>query len=613
MTGAGFVPPTPSAPADRPAPVSRLAGPAALFAAAGPPPELAADHRAGGWWRDETFLHDLYRTAATAPDRPAIVSHRAHRPAGHRIVTLDHGQLARYVDRFAGALRSLGLGPGDPVAFQLPSWWEASALTLACLRIGAVAVPVLPTQRAHGLERVLGDLRVRLCVVPDAWEGFGHAEALAELAHRLPWLRHRVVLGDAAATGAVDFAAYFLRTPHEQLPDPGGPFVADPDRTALAVTVMGLGDSFTSTLHTPNTLYAGLRSQQQSPGLGPAPGEVSYSALPLTSLASLLFGVYWPVAVGGTAVFQDVWDPDSCLDLLEQAGVTRAYAAPVYWAEVLAAQRRAPRRPAALRLLLSGGRTRTPAGLLAELPVALGAPAVAVWGSPEVGLGTVARGETPAERSAESDGRPLPGLELSPLSELPRAPGGPAVERLRVRGPAVCLACWPHGAETLRLPWEQDQGWLDTGDLARADGLGGVQVVQWAGHRTGAIFLVPVAELEDALLAHPAVREAAVVGYPDPEHGELTCAVVVPAAGADPPGLPELRRHLTARGLAEAFLPTRLELAGSLPRDAHGGLRAEALRSWLARLRPGAPRPPLTRHSGHPQELGELRRQPRTR
>ncbi|BFV56534.1 medium-chain fatty-acid--CoA ligase [Kitasatospora sp. CMC57] len=571
----------------------RSTGPAALFAAAAAPPAgTAARYRTAGWWRDETFLHDLYRTAARDPHRPAIVAHRAHRPSGRRIVTLDYGQLARYVDRFAGALRSLGLGPGDPVAFQLPSWWETSALVLACLRIGAVAVPVLPTLRAHGLERVLGDLRVRICVVPDQWDGFGHAEALAELADRLPWLRHRVVIGDAAATGAVDFAEYFLRTPHEQLPSTVSRFRADPDRTALAVTVMGLGDSYTSALHSPNTLYAGLRSQQRSPGLGPEPGEVIYSALPLTSLASLLFTVYWPPAIGGTAVFQDVWDPDSCLDLLEQAGVTRAYAAPVYWAEVLAAQRRTPRHPAALRLILSGGRTGTPAGLLAELPGALGAPAAGVWGSPEVGLGTVARGETPAERSAESDGRPLPGLELSPLSELPRPPGAPAVERLRVRGPSVCLACWPHSADDLRLPWEEDDGWLDTGDLARADGLGGVQVVEWAGHRTGAIFLVPVAELEDGLLAHPAVSEAAVVGYPDHEHGELTCAVVVPAAGADPPALPELRRHLTARGVAEAFLPTRLELAGSLPRDAHGALRADALRTWLDRPRPGAPRPP---------------------
>ncbi|MFD0569495.1 hypothetical protein ACFQ0T_09750 [Kitasatospora gansuensis] len=78
-----------------------------------------------------------------------------------------------------------------------------------------------------------------------------------------------------------------------------------------------------------------------------------------------------------------------------------------------------------------------------------------------------------------------------------------------------------------------------------------------------------------------------MVGYPDPDHGELTCAVVVPTVGAAPPGLPELRRHLTARGIAEAFLPTRLELAGSLPRDTHGAVRAEALRTWLDRPRPG--------------------------
>lgn len=553
---------------------------AALLDAVAPPPAVAARYRAHGWWRAETFLHDLYRTAATAPTRPAIVSHRAHRPAARRTVTVTYAQLALYVDRFAAALRSLGVGAGDPVAYQLPGWWETAALTLACWRVGALAVPVLPAVRAHGLERILRGTQARVCVVPDEWEGFAHAEVLAELAPRLPWLRRRVVVGDAALTGAVDFGAYFVRTAHER-----GPYGRErplPADGGLLITVMGLGDRYTAVLHTPDTLYANIAERRE--------GEVFHCPMPFTSLASLLFTVCRPLAVGGTGVYRDVWDPGGCLDLMAEAGVNQVFAPPVYWTELLAAQRDAPRDLGALRLALSGGRTGTPAELLAELPGVLGAEVRTVWGTPEAGMATVARGETPAERRGESDGRPLPGLEVSVVGEGPGGVGERAVDRLRVRGPSVALATWPHGAETVTGPWEHDEGWLDTGDLGRADGLGGVRVTRRAEERTGGIFLVPVAELERELPAHPGVAEAAVVAYTDAEYGEMPCAVVVPATAAEPPGLVALREYLAGRGIAEAFLPTRLELVGSLPRDGSGELRREALRAWLARLRPGTPR-----------------------
>ncbi|MER5640627.1 AMP-binding protein [Kitasatospora sp. NPDC002227] len=545
------------------------------------PAEVAERFRAEGWWREETFLHDLYRTAALDPARPAIVADRSQRPAGQRITTLSYAQLALHVDRFAAALASLGIGPGDPVAYQLPNWWETAALTLACLRLGALAVPVLPTVRAHGLGRILAASAARVCVVPQAWDGFAHSEALAELAPGLPWLRHRVVIGDAAATGAVDFERYFLRTPHERhtrLPDllaTGGP-----DRAALLITVMGLADSFSSLLHSPNSLYANASTQLDPQGPGMRPGEAFFCPLPLTSLASLIYTVFWPLAVGGTGVYQDVWDPARCLELLAAARVDQVYAAPVYWAELLTAWRQEPRSLDRLRLVLCGGRTSTPPELPGELAEAFGVPVRTMWGAPELGMGTLA---DPA-----AGGTPLlpAGLELAPGPALGGEPS-----RLLARGPQLCLARWPHGDPAPEVTWEQGGGWLDTGDSAAADGHGGLRVVAHAGERTGSIFMVPVAEVEAGLLAHPLVQEAAVISYTDQEYGELPCAVVVPAARATPPGLVALREHLAARGLAEAFRPTRLELVGSLPRDAQGAIRKDVLRGWLDRLRPGVPRP----------------------
>ncbi|MFI5831255.1 AMP-binding protein [Streptomyces sp. NPDC051578] len=545
-----------------------------------PPDEVTARFRAAGWWRPQTFLDDLYRTAAVAPQRPAIVSERAHRPADRRRVTIGYGRLAAYVDRFAAALHSLGVAPGDPVAYQLPNWWETAALTLACLRAGAVAVPVLPTIRAHGLRRILDSTRARVCVVPDVWEGFPHAQALADLAPRLPWLRHRIVLGDAAATGAVDFEAYFRRTAHERTEAgrTAGPRPGRADRPALLISVMGLRDAYTSVVHSPDTLYANISTQNEPQGPGRRPGEVFLSTLPLTSLASLIYTVYWPLAVGGTGVYQDVWEPGRCLDLMAAAGVDQVNAEPAYLSELLTVQRRRPRRTDRLRLVLSGGRTSTPEPLAAELREVFGVPVLSVWGAPELGMGTLS-GDVAHGRDGVSA---LTGLEFSAT---------PGTQTLTVRGPSVCLATWPHGTAAPRPTWEHDDGRLDTGDRATAGRHGGVRVVARAGERTGAIFMVPVAEVEERLLTHPRVREAAVVAYTDPEHGELPCAVVVPAAQDRPPGPAELREHLGGLGVAEAFLPTRLEIVGALPRDDHGQVRRDALRGWLARLRPGEPRP----------------------
>jgi cyclohexanecarboxylate-CoA ligase len=397
----------------------------------------------------------------------------------------------------------------------------------------------------------------------------------------------------AARAGAVDFARHFLRTPHERGPHacPGRrPTPPDPaDRVCLLVAVLGPADSCTLVLHSANTLYAGCRALDgPTPPGGRPDGGTYYSALPLTSLASLLHTVCRPLTVGGTGVHQDVWTPGSCLDLLAATGAEQAYAAPAQWAEVHAEQQRAPRPLPRLRLVLSGGRTRTPPDLLTALPQTLGAPVRGVWGAPELGPGIVARGDIPAERAGESDGMPVAGLEVSALPGHDPAPDGRA--ELRVRGPSVCLGVRRDGAEAPEPTWGRGEGWVDVGDRARADGLGGIRVTERAEGRTGAFFLVPVDRLEAALLAHPGVREAVVVPWTDAELGERPCAVVVPATEDAPPSLPALRDHLAAHGIAAAALPTRLELVGSLPLDSRGEVRRDGLRTWLERLRPGRPR-----------------------
>lgn len=260
----------------------------------GPPAEVARVFVERGWWRTETVLHDVYRGAARHPHRTAIVSHRAHRPAMSRVTRISYGQLAACTGRFAHALDALGVRPGDPVAFQLPNRWETVALLLACLRTGAVAVPVMTGYGARDLEAVLGAAEPRLCVVMDLWEGAAPGRVLADLAPRLPWLRHRAVLGDAVDAGAVDFVRHFVHTPHERYRSAGWLRLPSrpAERVAVAVTSLGLRAAHSMALHTPNSLHAGLPSASVS-------GAAAFSAVPLASLPSLLHGVIGPLTDGG--------------------------------------------------------------------------------------------------------------------------------------------------------------------------------------------------------------------------------------------------------------------------------------------------------------------------
>ncbi|WP_374448049.1 AMP-binding protein, partial [Stella sp.] len=126
-------------------------------------PERAQAMRAAGLWHDRTVLDDLDRWAAEAPGRLAVVDHNSATGQASR---LTYGELAARVDRIAAALAALGVGPGDVVSWQLPNWWQFTALHLAAMRIGAVSNPLMPIFRERELRFMLGLAEAKVLVVP---------------------------------------------------------------------------------------------------------------------------------------------------------------------------------------------------------------------------------------------------------------------------------------------------------------------------------------------------------------------------------------------------------------------------------------------------------------
>jgi cyclohexanecarboxylate-CoA ligase len=181
-----------------------------------------------------------------------------------------------------------------------------------------------------------------------------------------------------------------------------------------------------------------------------------------------------------------------------------------------------------------------------------------------------------------TDGAPPPWTDLKVVGP----DGGPlphgAVGRLLIRGASNAIAYYQR-PDLFRAALED--GWFDTGDLAwqQPDGYIRIQgrskdiIIRGAEN-------IPVVEVESALLAHPAVREVAVIAVTDDRLGERACAVIVPADPGAPPALADLTAHLAALSMARQFWPEYVRIAAELPKTATGKIQKfrlrEASREW---------------------------------
>ncbi|MFF5183961.1 AMP-binding protein [Streptomyces sp. NPDC000345] len=530
--------------------------------------------RAAGWWRDETILHDLRRWAALRPERPALVCY-----SGADARTVGYAELARRVDRLAVGLLRLGVRRGDVVTLQLPNSWELVALCLAAARIGAVAGPVVPTMRRREVEFMTRLTGSPVYIAAAEVRGFSYDEMSAEVAAAVPTLRHRVLLGgDGALTaGALDFT----RDLYGPEPDPAllaslDALEAGPDDPAQIMFTSGTTGEPKGVVHSHNTLYA--MNKAQADVLGLTGDEITAMGSPTTHQAGFTWNFVMPMLLGATAVQVDRWDAERMLGILQEQRVTFFMGAPTFLSDLIDAQRRTPHDLSALRSFATGSAPIAPL-LVEDADVVLGCRVYALWGMTENGCVTVTRPGQPPLRAAESDGTAVPGMEVRITGKEggPVPPGGSG--RLQVRGAAQCLGYFRR-PEVYAASVTAD-GWFDTGDLARDDGHGGIRI---AGRVKDMIVRgaenIPVVEVEGALLRHPAVKDVAVVGYPDARLGERACAFLV-TDGAEL-GLPDVRAHLAGLGMAKTYWPERVELLPELPRTPSGKIQKFVLRELLS-------------------------------
>ncbi len=525
--------------------------------------------------------------ALTMDDYPLTLTHvveRAERFHGGRevisrrpdgsIARTTLGACGRRARRLASALAGLGVGDGDRVATLLWNQAEHLELYFAVPAMGAVVHTLNPRLHPDELAFIAADAQDRVIVVDESllevFAGFGDTHPF----------EHVIVVthGGAVPDGMADY---------EDLIGSGAPVawpVLDERRAAALCYTSGTTGRPKGVIYSHRALVLHSMAAALPDQLGVSARDTLLPVVPMFHANA--WGLPYAAAlIGARLVLPGPrLDPGSVLDLLAGERVTVTAGVPTVWMGMLAALDAEPRRWDLGRLdrLIVGG-AAVPRSLL-EGYDRHGLTVIQAWGMTETApLGSV--GRLPEDLDAgESDERyafrARQGIAVPFMDIRARDDDGElvawddtAMGELEVRGPWVAAAYHNGQAPDSFTP----DGWFRTGDIVRIDHRGCLRICDRAKDlvKSGGEWISSV-DLENHLMAHPAVAEAAVVAVPDERWGERPLAVLTLKDGArtDPE---ELREHL-ATDFARWQLPERFEFVDVIPRTATGKFKKSVLR-----------------------------------
>jgi cyclohexanecarboxylate-CoA ligase len=526
---------------------------------------------AQGHWRDRTINDALDACVAACPDKLALTALQVETGATTRFT---YRELARMADRMAVGLARLGVGRGDIVACQLPNWWQFTLTYLACSRIGAVMNPLMHIFRERELSFMLQHGEAKVVIAPKTFRGFDFEQMITALQPSLPHLSHVVVVG---GSGANSFDALLSGPEWEKQADAQAILTAHrpgPDDVTQLIYTSGTTGEPKGVMHSANTVMANIVPYAERLHLGA--DDVVLMASPMAHQTGFMYGLIMPIVLQASAVLQDVWEPSKAIALINAEKASFTMASTPFLTDLARTVTETDVAVPSLRTFLCAG-APIPGPLVEQARKALGAKIVSAWGMTENGAVTLTRLEDDDERSFNTDGCPLPGVEIKvvDVDGQPLPPGEP--------GKLLLRSCSNFGGYLHRahLNATDADDWFDTGDLARIDERGYLRIT---GRSKDVIIRggenIPVVEVESLLYRHPAIAMAAVVAYPDERLGERACAVVVPKPGQTI-DLPGLVQFLKDQKIALQYIPERLIVRDAMPSTPSGKIQKFKLRDML--------------------------------
>ncbi|WP_097416335.1 medium-chain fatty-acid--CoA ligase [Escherichia coli] len=525
-----------------------------------------AAYRQQGLWGDASLADYWQQTARAMPDKIAVVDNHG---ASYTYSALDHAASC-----LANWMLAKGIESGDRIAFQLPGWCEFTVIYLACLKIGAVSVPLLPSWREAELVWVLNKCQAKMFFAPTLFKQTRPVDLILPLQNQLPQLQQIVGVDKLApATSSLSLSQIIA------------------DNTPLTTAITTHGDELAAVLFTSGT--EGLPKGVMLTHNNILASERAYCArlnltwqdvfmmpAPLGHATGFLHGVTAPFLIGARSVLLDIFTPDAYLALLEQQRCTCMLGATPFVYDLLNVLEKQPTDLSALRFFLCGG-TTIPKKVARECQQ-LGIKLLSVYGSTESSPHAVVNLDDPLSRFMHTDGYAAAGVEIKVVDDARKTlpPGCEGEEASR--GPNVFMGYFDEPELTARAL--DEEGWYYSGDLCRMDEAGYIKIT---GRKKDIIVRggenISSREVEDILLQHPKIHDACVVAMPDERLGERSCAYVVLKAPHHSLSLEEVVAFFSRKRVAKYKYPEHIVVIEKLPRTASGKIQKFLLRKDIMR------------------------------
>ena len=478
-------------------------------------------------------------------------------------VIQTYGDVEEGAARYANALVSLGVEPGDRVAVQVEKSIEAVLLNLGCLRAGAVLLPLNTAYTAAEIGYFLSDAQPRLFVRDPGRPELAEAAAAAKVAH--------VETMTADGVGSLPQRAMALPVAFDDI-------ARGPNDLAAILYTSGTTGRSKGAMLSQENLASNARTLLEYWRF--TPSDVLIHALPIYHAHGLFVAINTLLMAGGRMLFLPKFDADLILKVMPRA--TSFMGVPTFYTRLLGHPGLTREATAHMRLFISGS-----APLLPETHRAwrerTGHAILERYGMTETGMNT--SNPYDGERVGGTVGLPLPGISVR-IADPSTGDllGADEIGMIEVKGPNVFAGYW-------RMPEKtnaefRDEGYFITGDLGKIDARGYVHIVGRGKDLiiSGGLNVYPK-EVESAIDALPGVVESAVIGAPHPDFGDGVTAIVVREKGA---ALAEATIAAALEGtLAKYKQPKRILFVDELPRNAMGKVQKNILRDAFGEIYKG--------------------------
>ena len=534
------------------------------------------------------LYHFLEESARRIPRNPAVML------AAHNFSSVfTYRQVDLLANRFANALIWLGVRPGDRVAIQLPNFPQYVFGFYGALKAGAAVVPINPLYKSQELATVLKNARAKVILTLSRFVP-GLTEIMAQTSiesvivtepydffpfpwKQLAWFRLR---GEHKPGGGLRFPA-LLRSASSKAPG----LRVDPDALAILQYTGGTTGVPKGAMLTHRNLVANFTQMRHWLTDLQEGKERFLSVAPFFHVYGLTVALNTAISVGATVicVVMGLFDTRLVAEMIARHKPTIFPGVPAMYVAINQLKDIQKYNLRSVRVCVSGS-APLPVEVQTRFERLTGATVVEGYGLSEAAPGTHVN-PVYGKRKVGSIGLPLPDTDariVDPETGEPEMPLGEPGE-LVIRGPQVMKGYWEAPEETAAT---LRGGWLHTGDIARMDEEGYFFIVERKKDIAivGGLKVYP-REVEEVLLEHPKVKEAAVVGVSHKVRGELLVAQVVLKDGGavDPRQVRRELLELSRERLAPYKVPRRIEIVSALPKSAVGKVLRREIRDAIVR------------------------------